>query len=78
MITRQFIVTHLKSGEVTIVSVDLRKWGRGESQPSPEAISRSLGYRYPADCTVRVLKERDEFDLPFDEIPLIIKRGVFT
>jgi hypothetical protein len=61
---RQWEVTHIVTGEVTLVNAS-----------STERAARRCGYYWPADCYVRVVPIGYESDLPFDEVPLIVRRA---
>lgn len=66
---RQFRVTHVASGIVTLVNAcgDPRSgWVRTKA-------AMQAGLRFPADCTVRVVPVGQEVPLPFDEVPLQVR-----
>jgi len=76
-IPRQYIVTHLATGEQTVVNAFVYWYEiRPHDWSKPcEVVARKLGYRYPADCEVRLVRQGHEYALPFDELPLVIKRA---
>ena len=68
---RQFIAVHLATGEATLVTGEV---GKNYSYPYYK-LARKAGYRWPADSIVRIVPKGREIALPFDEIPLIIRRA---
>lgn len=66
---RQYVATHRATGEQTVVN------SRVDYEKSYAEVSRKAGYRYPADCDVAIVPVGQEYDLPFDEVPLIIRRA---
>lgn len=64
--SRQFIVTHTATGQQTVVI--------GSSTHDPATISRRAAHYAPADSTVRSVPRGQEYDLPFDDLPMIIRR----
>ena len=65
---RQYEVTHRETGLITIVGNV-----SGKGHPFQTA-SRRAGYYYPADCDVHIIPREYEWELPFDEIQLILRR----
>ena len=70
--TRQFEVVHTATGTVTRVVAPIYGRITGSSQV---LASIKAGHRYPADCTVRVVPRGQEIPLPFDCIPLVLRRA---
>lgn len=73
---RQFVVVHLPTGLRTYVNHFA--WIGPGGQPTGGAIraAQKAGYRYPANRDVRVLRVKPGYEhpLPFDSIPLVIRR----
>lgn len=72
---RQFEVTHLATGTVTRVLGQVWRSGRTVRSESYLGAARHAGHRYPVDCTVRIVPVAQEIPLPFDELPLVIRRN---
>lgn len=61
---RQYEVTHIASGLVTYVNSNgCEGFGHYEAM-------RKAGNWHAGDCSVHVVPKGEEWDLPFDEIPL--------
>ena len=61
---RQYVVTHRETGQVTFV---IGRYGHDYRQTALRA-----GLRYPVDCDVNLVPEREERPLPFDTLPLVL------
>ncbi len=71
---RQFAVTCHTTGLVTLVNY--RPRGRAGGSTEYAKVSRLAGLYYPADCDVRVVRRGKEIPLPFDCIPLVLRRKI--
>ena len=68
---RQFAVTHHETGQVTLVNHF--EWRPGA--PDYAGAALKAGHRFVVDCDVSLVRHAKETPLPFDELPLIIRRG---
>lgn len=66
--TRQYVITHLATGQQTVVAASEMRCTTAAS------ISRLAGHYAPADAQVNTVPTHKEYALPFDELPLIIRR----
>ncbi len=70
---KQFAVFEHQTGLETRANGRQYMGGHGFAGGFHQAACRA-GYHYPFDCDVTVVPTGEEIPLPFDEIPLILRR----
>ena len=73
---RQFAVTEIWSGDVTLVMAPVYVDSHKYENWAGTQIATRAGLRYPVDCIVTVVPKGQERPLPFDSLPLVLRRRV--
>jgi len=73
---RQFAVTEIWSGDVTLVMAPVYVDSRKQENWVGTQIAARAGLRYPVDCLVTVVPKGQERPLPFGDCPLVLRRRV--
>lgn len=68
---RQYLITHHLTGERTLVNSVYRGWYHADGMKA----AHCAGYRFLAECSVRLVPRGKEVPLPFDDLPLVITRA---